>query len=209
VWPTDENREAWEQRYRHREEPAHALPEAVRERLPKLDGKHVLHLLCGAGEASAELVELGALVTGVDPSAEKLAAARERAPDAAFFQAELDELPLQLRRNRFALVYAGAGTLSTVRELGSLVATVTAALRKNGRAVLYDWHPVFLCVDPVDLRWRESYFDEGLWRIGEIVVAFGAGLQLVEVAELPPAGDAAARLDRRLPTNLLLIASKP
>ncbi len=208
MWPTDENREAWEQRYRHREEPGHALPEAVRERLPKLDGKHVLHLLCGSGEASAELIGLGALVTGVDPSAEKLAAARERAPDGAFFQAELGELPLQLRRNRFSLVYAGTGTLAAVPELDQFVAAVAAALRKNGRVVLHDWHPVFLCIDPVDLRWRESYFAEGPRRLGELVVAFAASLQLVEVAELPPAGDG-ARLDPRVPTNLLLVATKP
>ena len=209
MWPTDENREAWEQRYRHREERGHSLPEAVRERLPKLEGKHVLHLLCGAGDASAELVELGALVTGVDPSAEKLAAARERAPDAAFFQAELDELPLQLRRNRFAVVYAGTGTLAAAPDLGPFVATVAAALRKNGRVVLHDWHPVILCIDPVDLRWRESYFAEGVRRVGEIVVAFASTLQLVEVAELPPAEDGGMRLDPRVPTNLLLVAAKP
>jgi SAM-dependent methyltransferase len=208
VWPTDENREAWEQRYRHREETGHALPEAVRERLPKLDGKHVLHLLCGSGEASAELIELGALVTGVDPSAEKLAAARERAPAGAFFQAELDALPLQLRRNRFTLVYAGTGTLAAVPELDPFVGAVAAALRKSGRVVLHDWHPVFLCVDPVDLRWRESYFAEGLRRLGELVVAFASSLQLVEVAELPPAGDGGARLDPRVPTTLLLVAGK-
>jgi SAM-dependent methyltransferase len=209
VWPTDENREAWEQRYRHRDAPSHALPDAVRERLPKIDGKHVLHLPCGSGDVAAQLMELGALVTGVDPSAAKLDAARERAPDAVFFQAELEELPLQLRRSRFTLVYAGEGTLASVRDLGAFAAAVAAALRKNGRLILYDWHPVVLCVDPIDLRWRESYFTEGLWRVGQIVVAFAASLDLIGVEELPPPTDAAARLDPRLPTNLLLSASKP
>jgi len=41
------------------------LPDAVRERLPDLNGKHVLHVPCGTGEVSAELIALGALVTGV------------------------------------------------------------------------------------------------------------------------------------------------
>ena len=112
MWPTDENRQAWEQRYATR---SPGLPDAVRERLPNVEGRHVLHLPCGTGEAAAQLTELGALVTGVDPSEAKLAAARQRAPDAAFFQAELDELPLQLRRNRFGLVYAGEGALGMVR----------------------------------------------------------------------------------------------
>src|SRR5204863_8030 len=129
-----------------------------------------------AVELAPELVELGALVTGIDPSEAKLAAARLRAPDAAFFQAELDEIPLQFRRNRFTLVYASEGTLAQVRELGPFASALTAALRKNGRLILYDAHPVFLCIDPVDLRWRGSYFAEGLWRLGQIAVAFGSSL---------------------------------
>jgi SAM-dependent methyltransferase len=209
VWPTDENRQAWEQRYGTREGSPHGLPDAVRERLPALEGKHVLHLPCGTGEVSAQLMELGALVTGIDPSDAKLAAARQRAPDAAFFQAELDELPLQFRRNRFTLVYAGEGTLAAVRELGLFASALTAALRKNGRLILYDWHPVFLCVDPVELRWRQSYFDEGFWRVGQIAVAFGSTLDVTEIEELPPpATEAGNRLDPRMPANVLLSASK-
>jgi SAM-dependent methyltransferase len=210
MWPTDENREAWEQRYSPREA-GHRLPDAVRERLPSLEGKHVLHLPCGAGQVAAELMELGALVTGVDPSEAKLAAARQRAPDAAFFQSELDELPLQLRRHRFTFVYAGEGALGSVRQLGTLVSAVTSALRKNGRLIVYDWHPVFHCVDPIGLRWRESYFTEGLLRLGEIAVAFGSALYVTELAELPPTTSepGAPRLDPRVPTTFLLSATRP
>jgi SAM-dependent methyltransferase len=210
MWPTDENREAWEQRFGPREVGVHELPDAVRERLPMLEGKHVLHLPSGTGEIAAELMELGALVTGVDPSEAKLAAARQRAPDAAFFQAELDELPLQFRRHRFAFVYAGQGTLGAVRDLGPFASALTAALRKNGRLILYDWHPVALCIDPVGLRWRESYFTDGLWRLGEVAVAFGSSLDLMEIAELPPTGEPGTpRLDPRLPTTFLLNATRP
>jgi SAM-dependent methyltransferase len=210
VWPTDENREAWERRYGPREG-GHRLPDAVRERLPSIEGKHVLHLACGTGQVAAELMELGALVTGVDASDAKLAAARQRAPDAAFFQAELDDLPLQLRRHRFSLVYIGEGALGSVRELAPLVSTVTSALRKSGRLILYDSHPVFLCVDPIGLRWRDSYFTEGLWRLGEIAIAFASALYLTELAELPPeaAEPGTPRLDPRVPTNFLLSATRP
>jgi SAM-dependent methyltransferase len=211
MWPTDENREAWEQRFGPREGGTHGVPDAVRERLPTLEGKHVLQLPCGTGEVAAELIELGALVTGVDPSEAKLAVARQRAPNAAFFQAELDELPLQFRRHRFTLVYASEGTLGGVRALGPFASAITAALRKNGRLLIYDWHPVALCIDPVGLRWRESYFTEGLWRLGEIAVAFGSTLDVTEIAELPspPSEHGAARLDPRLPTTFLLSATRP
>ena len=210
MWPTEQNLQAWEQRYGARDAGLRGLPDAVRERLPKLEGKHVLHLPCGNGEVAAQLMELGALVTGIDPSETRLAAARQHAPDAAFFQAVLDELPLQFRRNRFTFVYASEGTLAQVRELGPFASALTAALRKNGLLILHDWHPVFTCIDPIDLRWRQSYFAEGLWRVGQVAVAFGAGLDVTELEELPPPmGEGASRHDPRLPTNLLLSASKP
>jgi len=210
MWPTEQNRAAWEGRFGRSPEGGRGLPDAVRERLPDLNGKHVLHLACGTGEATADLRALGALVSGIDPSAEALAAARERAPDAAFFQAELHELPLQLRRRRFAAVYAGEGALALVPEPGLLAAAAAAALRKNGRLIVYDYHPVADCVDPVDLRWRESYFDEGRRRLGQIVTAFvGAGLTLVELDELPPpAKELGGRHDPRVPVEFLLVATK-
>jgi SAM-dependent methyltransferase len=155
-------------------------------------------------------MELGALVTGVDPSEAKLAAARQRAPDAAFFQTELAELPLQLRRSRFSLVYASEGALGMVQELGLFASALASTLRKNGRLILHDWHPVFLCIDPIGLRWRDSYFTPGLWRLGEIAVAFGAPLDVTELAELSPVTDdpGAARIDPRVPVNFLLDATK-
>src|SRR5262245_22392262 len=210
MWPNDKNREAWEARFGRSQEAARGLPDAVRERLPDVDGKHVLHLACGTGEATADLRALGALVSGIDPSAEALAAARERAPDAAFFQAELHELPLQLRRRRFSVVYAGEGTLAQVPEPGLLASAAAAALRKNGRLLVCDHHPVADCVDPVDLRWRESYFEEGRRRLGQIVTAFlRAGLTLVELEELPPpAKELGGRHDPRIPAEFILVAAK-
>jgi SAM-dependent methyltransferase len=210
MWPTEQNRAAWEGRFGRPPEGGRGRPAAVRERLPDLDGKHVLHLACGTGEATADLRSLGALVSGIDPSAEALAVARERAPDAAFFQAELHELPLQLRRRRFSVVYAGEGALAQVPEPGQLAAAAATALRKDGRLVVCDHHPVIDCVDAVDLRWRESYFEEGRLRLGRIVTAFvGAGLTLVELDELPPpAKEHGGRHDPRIPAEFLLVATK-
>ena len=211
MWPTDRNREAWDERFGLAREPARGLPEAVRERLADVSGKHVLHLPCRSGEATADLIALGALVTGIDPSEQALAAAREHVPGAAFFQAEIYELPLQLRRRRFSVVYAGEGALELAPDLGVFASTVMAALRKGGRLVLCDRHPLLDCIDPVDLRWRESYFEDGRRRLGEIVTAFvGAGLVLVALDELPPpAREPGGRHDPRIPGEFLLQATKP
>jgi SAM-dependent methyltransferase len=206
MWPTEQNREAWEARFGRPAEPAPRLPEAVRERLPDINGKHVLHLPCGTGEATAELLALGALVSGIDPSEQALTVARERVPGAAFFQAELHELPLQLRRRRFSVVYAGEGTLALSPDLALLASAFASTLRKNGRLVLCDRHPVLDCIDPVGLRWRESYFEEGRRRLGQIVTAVvGAQLELVELEELPPPPkETGGRHDPRVPATFLL-----
>ncbi|MGE5275087.1 MAG: class I SAM-dependent methyltransferase [Verrucomicrobiota bacterium] len=208
MWPTEQNRAAWEERFGHAAEPG--LPAAVRERLPDVNGKHVLHLACGTGEATADLLALGALVSAIDPSEEALTVARERAPNAAFFQAELHELPLQLRRRRFPVVYAAEGTLALAPDLDLLASALAAALRKQGRLVLRDRHPVLDCIDPVGLRWRESYFEEGRRRLGQIVTAVvGAQLDLVELEELPPPPkETGGRHDPRIPASFLLQASK-
>src|SRR5262245_42340935 len=144
MWPTEQNRAAWEQRFGPGGAAAR-MPDGVRARLGAVEGKHVMHMPCGAGEVTAELAALGALGTGIDVPEQALGAARERVKEGAFFQAELHDLPLQLRRRRFAVLYAGEGTLAQVPDLAVWLATVAATLRKGGRLLLCDWHPVVEC----------------------------------------------------------------
>src|SRR5207248_7154637 len=101
--PTEENRRAWDKLQRARieastEQPG--IPEPIRELLPDLTGKHVLHEQCGTGEVSAELASLGAMVTGIDMAEEALIAARRQFPGLLFLQGDPHELPVNLRRRR-------------------------------------------------------------------------------------------------------------
>ena len=75
--PTEENLRAFDALHRARHEPDE-LPAIVARTLGDLKKKRVLHLLCGTGEATAALAELGAVVTGLDPRHASLEAARER-----------------------------------------------------------------------------------------------------------------------------------
>lgn len=206
MWPTERNRAAWEERFGHA--PAvSGLPEAVRDRLPDVNGKHVLHLGCGTGEATADLIALGGLVSAIDASEAALAVAREHVPGAAFFQSELHEIPLQLRRRRFTLVYAGEGTVAQAPDLAALLSAATAALRKGGWLALNERHPVAACIEPVGLRWRESYFEEGRLRLAEIVTTVARSpLTLESLEELP--AESKERGDPRLPAEYLLLARK-
>ena len=108
--PTDTNLRAWEEAHkrirRSSARGSRTLPKPVRERLPDIGGRHVLHLACGAGRETAALMSLGALVTGVDSSEETVIAARKRLPDAALVTASPEALPVELRRGRFDVVYS-------------------------------------------------------------------------------------------------------
>src|SRR5438094_4575766 len=98
--PTDENLRAFDALHRARHEPDE-LPAIVARTLGDLKKKKVLHLLCGTGEATAAIAELGAVVTGLDPRHETLEAARERWPKILWIQSDLGDIPRQLGRRKF------------------------------------------------------------------------------------------------------------
>ena len=162
--PTDQNRKAWDEVHRRRAKAMAGqlgIPEKIRELLPDVEGKHVLHLQCATGESTAELVELGALVSAVDISAEALEVARERAPDVAYVHADVHDLPLEIRRARFDLVYTGGGVLIRLHDLDAWATGIASALKPGGMLFLYDSHPVSKCLDGLG-HWRDDYFDEPL-----------------------------------------------
>jgi SAM-dependent methyltransferase len=206
--PTEENVRAWREAHapRRRDEPG--LPAVVRERLPDIARRHVLHLRCGAGHETAELTEAGAFVTAVDPSAADLEAARARAPNAAFVHAELDGLPLELLRGRFQLVYGARGTLARVRDVEAYAHGVLGALRPGGYLLHHDDHPIMERLDHI-LRWRGDYFDGRAVELGALVTALAqAGLEIRRLEELPPT-DTLRRHDLRAPGEIVVVALRP
>ena len=208
------------------------LPDVVRAGLGHVGGKRVLHLQCATGESTAELAELGALVTGVDISAEALDVARERWPEIAWVQADVHTLPAELTRGRFDLVYTGGGVLAWLHDLDAWARGIAAALRSGGDFLLDEEHPVAMCVDG-SLRWRKDYFDESVivdvgwdhfslsgkpateekherfWRLGRLVSAVaGAGLVVRQLEEYPGT-TSWRRLPSKVPGSFVLLARKP
>jgi len=209
--PTEENLRAWEDAHRARAEPVE-LPVFVQRTLGDLRGKRVLHLLCGTGEATAALAELGAVATGVDPRPAPLESARERWPKILWVDGDPQSLPRQLRRGRFDLVYSGEGVLGGLNDLDGWAIGIAAALREHGELLLFDDHPVADCVDGL-LRWRSDYFrdpadSDRLWRMGQVVSALArAGLH-VQALEEYPGGTSRRRHDQRIPATFLLYARR-
>jgi SAM-dependent methyltransferase len=209
--PTEHNRRAWDEIHRQRAEALageRGLPAQVRHALADLKEKRVLHLQCGTGEATAELAALGGVVTGVDSSGAALEAARERWPSILWVQADPQTLPGELRRGRFDLVYSGLGSLAPVHDLDGWLRGVAATLRSGGDLLLFEEHPVALCVDGL-MHWRESYFDEGSRRLGQIVTAVARnGLALKALEEYPARSDNWRHHDARVPETFLLYAQR-
>jgi len=201
--PTEQNRRAWDELHRREAGAAGGLPPFVRAALGDLLGKRVLHLQCGTGESTAELAELGAVATGVDVSTEALAAARERWPEIAWVQGDLEALPAELQRGRFDLVYAD-DVLPQLDDIAAWARAVAAALHPGGELLLYDVHPVQACVDAFG-RWSENYFAAPVRRLGQVVTAVAqTGLVVHALEEYPAEG----RGRDRLPGTFLLYARK-
>ena len=211
--PTDQNRRAWDEIHRSQTRAASEqlrIPKQIFELIPDVEGKHVLHLQCATGESTAELVELGALVTAVDISSEALDVARERTPDVAYVHADVHDLPLEVRRARFDLVFTGGDVLISIRDLDQWLAGIATTLKPGGTLLLSDSHPVTERVDPLG-HWRDNYFDssdERSWRLEEVVNAvIGVGLRVARLAEFQTFYKGLQR-DRRVPWDFALVAEK-
>jgi SAM-dependent methyltransferase len=211
--PTDQNLRAWDELHRGRATAGGVpgLPPPVRHALADLQGKRVLVLRCSTGESAAQLAELGATVTGVDPSAEALALARERWSRILWIQGETQSMPRELRRGRFDLVYAAWNT-EAVDDLDAWAAGVASALHDGGDLLVFDEHPAAKSVDGL-MHWREDYFDEdrqaGSWRLGKIVTAVArAGLVLRALEEYPQQPGNPRHHDARIPGTFLLHAQR-
>lgn len=198
--PTDINRRAFDDLHRRRRSRGIGLPSIVKATLGDLTEKRVLHLHSGSGEASAELAEQGAVVTAVDPDERTLDAVRELWPSILWVQGHAQQLPAELRRGRFDLVYSPEGTVWSVADLDAWAANIVSALAPRGELLLYEIHPVALCVDGLQ-RWHSDYFAEGFHRLGRIVTTLiRHGFRIEALEEYPG--------ERRMPGTFLLYARR-
>jgi SAM-dependent methyltransferase len=205
--PTDANRRMFDEVHRRHGESRSALPSIVKQTLRDLEGKSVLNLHCGSGDGSAELAELGAVVTAIDIDEALLDAARERWPSILWIPADPQALPANLRRGRFDLAYSPEGVLGRLVDVDSWANGIASSLRRRGELLVFDDHPVALCVDGL-LRWHADYFDDGIVRLGRLVSALVRAGFRIEALEEYPLDAVGRRQDRRIPGSFLLYATR-
>ena len=233
--PSDKNRRAWDEVHRRRAQAMQGqlgLPQVVRtalwgSRRPPRAASAVRDRRVDGGARGARGLRDGR--GHLDRGARRGA---RRWPDIAWVQADVQELPSELKRGRFDLVYTADGVLTWLHDLDAWANGITSSLRSGGDFLLHEEHPVAQCVDQ-SLRWREDYFDEDLhvyrgwshfelpgppateekverfWRLGQIVNALaGAGLVVRQLEEYPGTSSW-RRLPSRLPGTYILSARKP
>ncbi len=94
-------------------------------------GERILDLGCGTGHLTGQIAESGALVTGVDRSAEMVASARAAYPNLRFEISDARQLTF---REEFDAVFSNA-TLHWIHEPELVLQGVWRALRAGGRFV--------------------------------------------------------------------------
>jgi SAM-dependent methyltransferase len=113
-------------------------------------GKSLLHLQCHFGMDTIRWARHGATVTGVDFSAEAIAAARalaaRMAVPARFIHSDLYDLPGALD-GRFDVVFTSHGVLGWLPDLEGWARLVARYLVPGGTFFIVEAHPVLMCFD--------------------------------------------------------------
>jgi SAM-dependent methyltransferase len=138
--------------------------EADLKLLGTVDGARILDLGCGTGRNSVVLAQAGAKVLAVDPSADLLAAARQRA-EAADVRVELHQAGLaELAFLRSDSIDAALSVmaLGSTDDLARVLRQVHRVLKPEAPLVCSVPHPAFAMLDPTatdPLRIVRAYDD--------------------------------------------------
>jgi SAM-dependent methyltransferase len=145
------------------------LSDVVRFDVPRLGdikGQRGIHLQCHIGTDTISLHRLGAVMTGLDFSAESIAIAQRIAADAradvTFVHADVYNARSAVAGG-FDFVFTGIGALCWLPDVRRWARTVANLLRPGGRLFLREYHPMMWAVDEYRtdaLVLRYPYFEQ-------------------------------------------------
>jgi len=225
---TEQNRRAWDEialiRQQNMHWPAAAffaqggsvLDARVLACAGDVAGCRLLHLQCATGEETLSWAVAGAKAVGVDISAIQIEFARQKAVqaglDVGFVAADIYNLPAELQDGSFEIVYTGGGALVWLPDIVTWAQVVAYALRRGGRLILFEEHPIAGClgVDNGRVKVMWDYFGRGTpsydqgwghfaggeeattvkaefsWPLGDVVTALvRAGMHIELLEEFP------------------------
>jgi len=198
--------------------------------LRKIKGKKIIVPQFGDGLLLLACAKKGAMVTGVDISSEQVRLAKEGAKccgvDVVLIEADWQRLPKTVPNNSFDIVVSECGIFIWIKCLDAWMKNAYRVLRKAGRLIVSDFHPLSMCTK--DQRNRESviltrsYFNqqprihhekgvppsiEFTWKLSDIInAAIDAGFHIDHIEEYYVKEK--ARRTPMVPTDLLIVATK-
>jgi SAM-dependent methyltransferase len=106
----------------------------------------LLHLQCHFGMDTLSLARLGAVVTGIDFSADAIAAAGRLSDESGtpgrFVETELYMTPQALAGEQFEVVYTGVGAINWLPDIAQWGEVVASMLSPGGMFYMRECHPV-------------------------------------------------------------------
>jgi SAM-dependent methyltransferase len=197
--------------------------------LKHIRGKKIIVPQFGDGLVMLACAKKGAIVTGVDLSSQQIRLAKEAAVycgvDVMLAEADWQNLPESIPDNYSDLAVTECGIFIWIADLDAWMRNAYKVLKKDGKLVVSDFHPLLMITDETDGRvtFRRNYFDqhpdvskqegetppsvEFRWKFSDIInAAIQAGFRIDCVEEYY-----VEREDKRvplLPTDFLLVATK-
>jgi SAM-dependent methyltransferase len=123
-----------------------SIVEFDRHHLGDVTGRSLLHLQCHFGMDTLSWARIGAEVTGIDFSAEAIAAAQRLSTESGtpgrFVVSELYDTPGALPGEEFDIVYTGVGAVNWLPDIAAWGGVVATMLRPGGTFYMREGHPV-------------------------------------------------------------------
>ena len=127
------------------------------------DGLKILNLGCGTGMHDRKLIDLGFEVTGIDKSAEMIAIARERVPEANYIVGDMSDFDLNEKFDVVICMFSSLGYLTEQEQIDSFFGSVSNHLVDEGLLILDVWNGLGVAKDPPTSR--EKVVEDGNLKI--------------------------------------------
>ena len=132
--------------------------------LGSVKNKRILEIGCGGGQVSIALSKMGAECTAIDISEKEIKYARKNAAKEGVnvkFEMVPFSMIYKLPKNGFDIAIS-VMSLQYSKDLKKLFMDVNKLLKKRGILVFSIEHPLFLLINPKNMRITDSYISEGI-----------------------------------------------
>jgi ubiquinone/menaquinone biosynthesis C-methylase UbiE len=197
--------------------------------LRNVRGKKIVVLQFGDALVLLACAKRGAVVTGIDFSSEQVRVARKSAAycgvNVNLLQADCQNLPRTVPSAYFDFAIAECGIFIWIQKLDAWMKNAHRVLKKGGRLIVSDFHPLSLITEEKDGTWffTRSYYDHGprtcehnegvppgvefLWKLSDIInEAADAGFRIDHMDEFYVQND--IKGIPFFPSDFLLVATK-